>query len=127
MVPERSILKSEIALEHVFDYKPKEFTKDISAAAVDYVHGEDERGKDFLISDLAAQQSGVSKLEEERNRGLINDQVLEKLKEVQERAYKEAYDLGHQEGKELAFNEEKTNLSAKLRELDQLLLSIESL
>jgi flagellar assembly protein FliH len=124
---DKSILKSEVAAERVFDYKPKEFAKEVSAVAINFVQEENNRKNEFQISELVAQQSGVQLLEEEKSQGLINDQVLERLKEVQERAYKEAYDLGHQEGTAKAFADEKANLAAKLKALDELLLSIEAL
>ena len=85
---EKTIVKSEIAADKVFDYKPREFTMEVTAAAVDYVHDEEVRKSDFKISEHAAQQSGVTKLEDERSQGIIDEQVLIKLKEIQERAYK---------------------------------------
>jgi flagellar assembly protein FliH len=127
MALDKSILKSDIAAKSVFEYKPKEFSMDVSDAAVSYVHDEDARKSDFKISELAAQQSGVAKLEDERSQGIINEQVLEKLKDVQERAYKEAYDLGYQDGSEKAFQEEKAQLTDKLKKMDELISSLESM
>lgn len=123
---ETSILKSDQAVDKVFDYKPREFSLAIASEAVDYVHG--ASGKtDFVMSELAAQQSGVAKLEDQRGQEMINDQVLLKLKEVQEKAYKEAYDLGFQEGSERGFQQQKDDMAAKLKTLDALIASIESL
>lgn len=124
---EKNILKSKIAAEKAFDYKPKEFSLDVSSAAFHYVHDQDARKSDFVISDLAAQQSGVSRLEDQRSQELINEQVLQKLKEVQERAYKEAHDLGFQEGSQLGFKQQEAEMSEKLKNLNALLSSIESM
>lgn len=126
-VERTTILKSSVAADLAFDYKPKEFTKETAAAAVSYVHGEDQRKSDFRISEHAAHQSGVQKLEEEKSLGIINEQVLERLKEVQERAYKEAYDLGHMEGSEAGFQEQKNDMTAKIKTLDELIESVEKI
>lgn len=126
MAMESSILKSELAADKVFDYKPKEFTLPISSEAVDYVHDETKKN-DFVMSELAAQQSGVSKLQDELGQEMINEQVLLRLKEVQERAYKEAYDLGFQEGSERGFQQQRDEMATKIKTLDALLTSIESL
>lgn len=123
---ERSILKSELSADKVFDYKPREFALPISSEAVDYVHDETKKN-DFVMSDLAAHQSGVSKLQDELGQEMINDQVLAKLKEIQEKAYKEAYDLGFQEGSERGFQQHREEMVAKLKTLDGLLGSIESM
>jgi flagellar assembly protein FliH len=123
---ERSILKAELAAEKVFDYKPKEFTLATSSEAHDYVHDEAMKN-DFIMSELAAQQSGVSKLEDEQNQEMITEQVLHRLKDVQERAYKEAYDLGFKEGSERGFQQHRDDMVAKLKTLDDLLASVESM
>jgi flagellar assembly protein FliH len=128
MATDRNILKmSRSADQMIFDYHPKEFTMAVTGAAVDYVHDEIARKSDFQISDLAAQQSGVSKLENERSQILIDEQVLQRLKDVQEKAYKEAYALGHSDGAAAAFEESKAELIARLKSLDAMLTSIEVL
>ena len=127
MALEKSIVKSEVADDRVFAYKPREFKAHVTDAAVDFMQIDDRRKNDFKISELAAQQSGVSKLEEEKSQGLINEQVLEKLKEVQERAYKEAYDLGYLEGSEKGFQDFKNQLTERLHTIDTLLGSIEAI
>lgn len=121
------ILKNSNNEQMIFDYKPRALSKDIASSAVDFVHDEKHRQSDFVISEQAAQQSGVAKLENERSQKIIDTQVLEKLKEVQEKAYKEAYDLGLVEGEKKAFTDHKRILSDKMLALDQLILTIESL
>jgi len=124
---DKNILKSTLAAEKVFDYKPREFTIEVTKAAFSYVHDEKARQSDFVISELAAQQSGVSQLEDQRSQELINEQVLVKLQEVQERAYKEAYDLGFQEGNQRGFQQQQAEMAEKLKTLNSLLASIETL
>src|SRR5580692_2616042 len=98
MAMEKAILKSDTIGEAVYSYQPREISMEITGAAIDFVHDEKARQSEFQMSELVAQQSGVARLEDERSQGILNDLVLEKLKEVQERAYKEAYDLGREEG-----------------------------
>ena len=74
---EKTILKGETAGQLVFEYTPKEFSMDVSSAAVDYVHVEENRRKsDFKISEHAAHQSVFAKLEGDREQGIMNEQVL---------------------------------------------------
>src|SRR4051812_13940606 len=126
-VDKNSIRKGQTTGTMVFDYKPREFTMKLSAAAVDYVSSDESRKHDFRISELAAQQSGVSALEDERSQTIINEQVLVRLKDVEERGYKEAYELGYKEGFEKALQDHKAEIAMRLSGLDSLLASIESL
>lgn len=107
----------------VFDYKPRELNIETTQVAKDYVAQEDRN--EFKISELVAKQVGISKLESEANEDKINERVLERLKEIQEKAYKEGYDLGLIDGVEKAYQEEKVTLQERLSNLDQFLKTME--
>lgn len=127
MALEKSIIKAEVAEKTTFDFKPREIGTDVSVVARDFVEVDSFRSTDFKISELIAKQAGISQLESDAQKDKINAQVLEKLKEVQEGAYKEGHDLGLIEGTEKALQEAKNDLHERLKAMDTLLQNIETL
>lgn len=127
MALEKSIIKAAVAEKTTFDFKPREIGTETSMVARDFVEVDAFRSTDFKISELIAQQAGISQLESDAQQDKINAQVLEKLKEVQEQAYKEGHDLGLIEGTEKALQEAKSDLHERLKAMDSLLQNIESL
>jgi flagellar assembly protein FliH len=127
MALEKSIIKSAAAEKSTFEYKPRELGGQPSEVARNFVDVDAFRSSDFKISDLIAQQAGISQLEDDAQQGKINAVVLERLKEVEERAFEEGYELGLIEGTEKAFQEAKADLLAKLTMFENVLLRVEEL
>jgi flagellar assembly protein FliH len=127
MAMEKSIIKSSTAAKTTFEYKPRELGAEPSGIAKSFVNEDSFRSTDFKISELIAEQVGISQLESDAHQDKINSQVLEKLKEVQEQAYQEGYQLGLIEGTEKAFVESKANLLDRLQSLEKLLKRVEDL
>jgi flagellar assembly protein FliH len=127
MALEKPIIKATAAEKTTFDYKPREFGGSPSEVAQSYVDLDAFRSKDFKLSELIAQQAGISKLESNAHQDKINTQVLERLKEVEERGYKEGFELGLIEGTEKAFVEAKAELLQKLAMFEAVLKRIEEL
>jgi flagellar assembly protein FliH len=98
-----------------------------SQVAKSFVDEDAFRSADFKISELIAKQAGISQLENEAQQDKINNQVLERIQEIQEKAYKEGYELGLIEGTEKAFQEAKTELLLKMATFESLLKRIEEL
>jgi hypothetical protein len=115
MALEKPIIKAAQAQSSTFDYRPPEFALKTSLAAVNYVDKDSQRSPDFKISDLVAHQSGISQLESEAHQDQINNQVLARMHEVQEKAYEEGYEIGLIDGTEKAFQEAKAGLVIKLK------------
>lgn len=127
MAVDRNVVKNMNQVgQMVFEYKPRELNIETSQAAKDYVGSDGQRSPDFKISDLVSKQAGISKLESEAHEGEINERVLARMKEIEERAYKEGYELGLIDGRDKAFEEEKVNLAARLNSMDELLGQIEN-
>ncbi|MBX3023125.1 MAG: hypothetical protein KF799_15725 [Bdellovibrionales bacterium] len=124
---EKSIIKANAAGSSTFEYKARELTKEISTVARSFVDQDAFRSPDFKISELVAKQVGISQLENDAQQDKINAQVLERLKEVQEKAYKEGYELGLIEGTEKAFQENKIALLDKLKVMEGQLKRMEDL
>ncbi|MGZ3721475.1 MAG: FliH/SctL family protein [Bdellovibrionales bacterium] len=127
MALEKPIIKADVAITSTFDYKPKEFSGGASKIARSYVDEDAFRSPDFKISELVAKQAGISQLESDAHQDKINNQVLARLSEVQEQAYKEGYELGLIEGTEKAFQEAKAALLDKMATFEALLKRIEEL
>lgn len=127
MALEKPIIKATVASTTTFEYKPREFGMAPSQVARNFVDEDAFRSSDFKISELIAEQAGISRLESDAQQDKLNAQVLEKLKEVQEQAYGEGYQLGLIEGTEKAFQESKADLVDRLKALETLLKRVEDL
>lgn len=124
---EKSIIKAAHAGASTFDYKARELNTEITPIARDFVATDSFRSPDFKISDLVAQQVGISRLESDALQDKINAQVLERLKELQEKAYQEGYELGLIEGTEKSFKENQAALTERLQLMEAQLKRIEEL
>lgn len=127
MAGERSIIKADQAAAATFDYKAREISVGVSDPARQYVHQGSIRSPDFKISELIANQAGISQMESEALQDKINSQVLDRLKEVQEKGYREGYELGLLDGSEKAFQENKKELMQGLEMVEKLLKRLEVL
>ena len=72
-------------------------------------------------------QTGVDVVEQGTQEELVEVAALEKLKEIQEAAYTEAYKLGLEEGRKEAYQHVSAELTERMATLDQLLLSIKEM
>ena len=59
-----------------------------------YLEKKKEKGSDFRMSDVIKVQTGIQKIETHMSEEDIENRVLARLKEVQETAFQEAYQLG---------------------------------
>jgi len=124
MALEKPIIKADIAQTSTFDYKPREIAMAASGMAKAFVH---EHINDFKISELVAQQAGISQLALDAQQDLINSQVLARLAEVQEKSYTEGYEVGLIEGTEKAFQEAKANLLERMTAMENMLKQMEEM
>lgn len=126
MSSERNIIKADIASTSTFDYKAKEISLEASDMARSYVSEPSFRSTDFKISELIARQTMISQLENSAHEDKINAQVMERLKQIEERAYKEGHELGRIEGTEKAFQAASAELIEKMHLLEGLLKKVEN-
>ena len=124
---DKAIIKSAKATATTFEFKPRELAAGASKVARSFVNEDAFISTDFQISRLIADQAGISKLEDSNQRDKINAQVLEQLKEVQEKAYQEGYELGQIEGTEKAFQEGKESLVQRMKAMEAMLKRFEDL
>lgn len=123
----KEVFKKADTFNIVYDYTPKQFPQIVNEDAEDFVKGHDGKSTDFQISDLVAEQSGVAKLQKQGLEEEVEAQALERLKEVEESAYKEAYDLGLVEGTEKAFEEKREEFQSRLEQIDSLIQDFEQM
>lgn len=122
----RSILKSETTSEVVLDFVPQNFNLGTPEQAMEYLR-QKEHGSDFRMNDVLRVQTGVEQIEDSSEELRIEEKSLEKLKEIQEAAYAEAFELGLDEGRKQAFEKTAKEIEVRLNELDTHLLNIKSM
>lgn len=127
MALEKPIIKAQTASTSTFEYKPKELSLGATDSAKTFVHDDSFKSKDFKISELVAQQAGISQLESDAHQDKINALVLARLAEVQEKSYEQGFDLGLIEGTEKAFKEAQAALLERTAAFEALLKRIEEL
>jgi flagellar assembly protein FliH len=120
----RAVLPKIAAKEVVLEYVPKKFELGTPKQAMEYLE-QKARGSDFRLNETVRIQTGIDEIEKASEEEKIEVRALELLKEVQESAYKEAYDLGLSEGREEAFTKFSREIEEKLGNLETLLKSLE--
>lgn len=120
------VLPKDAAAVKVLDYKPTHFNLGTPNQALDYLK-EKSRGSDFRMNDTIRVQTGIDQLEKESEAERVEKATLEKLKEVQEDAYQQAYELGREEGHKDAFDKMSSDINRRLQDLDQLLSTVGNL
>ena len=102
-------------------YQPKTIKRGSTEEAKEYVEREQNPGQDFNISPIVAEASGIADLKRKKMDEKIEAGVLGRIKEIQEDAYRKAYELGLKEGTEKAFNDANERLDERLSKLDGVL------
>lgn len=118
----KAVLKKITAEKKVLEYIPQKFELGTPNQALSYLE-EKKHGSDFRMNDVIRVQTGVDQIEETDMVRAIEERAIEKLKEIQEDAYKAGYQLGLDEGRKKAFEDNAKNIDEHLSELDKLLSS----
>ncbi|MES3039297.1 MAG: FliH/SctL family protein [Bdellovibrionota bacterium] len=121
--PVSGVLKKDTAEERVLKHTPLTFEAGSMRVIQTYQTGQ-KAGSDFRMTDIVKEQTGVKKVEEQNIDEIVQVRLLEKLAEVQEAAYQEAYNLGLEEGTKKAFVEMTRQIEAGLDEFQQLIQKI---
>lgn len=122
-----NIIKEDKSDDIVFDYHPKTFPVVFSSEASGFMSSQEGQTSDFKISELVAAQTGIADMQRRGVEDKIEELALHRIKDIEEKAYKEAYDLGLIEGSEQAFAEKKQDLEGRLQRLDDLLLMFDNI
>jgi flagellar assembly protein FliH len=117
-------VKAIHAHKTVFEFVPPKFELGTPQQAEDYLKSK-AQGQDFRMSDVIRIQTGVKDIEANSFEEQIELRTLEKLKQIQEAAYQEAYELGLQEGRQEAFTNSTEEINKKLIHFSGLITNIE--
>jgi flagellar assembly protein FliH len=123
----KEIIKANLASKKVLEYEPPKLEFGTPEVALQYLQDRQSRPNDFRMSDVIRVQTGVDGIEARSLEETVEAKVLERLREVQEPAYQEAYQLGLDEGKKEAFNQASSEIEMRLKQLDVLIQSITQL
>ena len=119
------VLKADIARTSVLDYKPPKFELGTPEPAKKYIElKQTKTSSGFRMNDAIRIQTGVAQIEAESLEETVDVRVLEKLKEVQENAYQEAYQLGLEEGRKQAFEQATLEIEASLQKMESIVTSL---
>ena len=125
----RLISDSEAAQQGVLEFRPKPLGGGLQRAARDYIQrtAASETTSPFILNPLIADQVGVADIERREIERKLELSTLERLKTLEESAYKEAFELGKEEGKQQAYGEASKEIQAFLEQMKTLLESIKNL
>ncbi len=123
----KAVLKSDMVPKKVLEYVPPKLEMGTPEQAQSYLEGRRAKANDFRMSDVIRVQTGVEKIEASNVEEDVERKVLERLQQVQENAYQEAYQLGLDEGRHEAFERTSKEINSRLNEMDQLFSSIRNL
>lgn len=122
------ILSKDDANTRVVEFSPQEFPQRMSQAAVEFVRFQNTlENPEFKIDRVVSITTGIHDLEKVSLSERVEIEALERLKQLQEEAYQQGYDLGRDEGQESAYIETKEMLTQRLSKIDEMIVSLESL
>lgn len=123
------IIKQENADLVALEFAPQKFPVVMPQAASGFVRGGSagDVASSFKLNELIASQIGVAEREKRKVEERVEQMAIEKMQEIQESAYREAYDIGRAEGKQKAFDEFREDILARVAQLDELCLTITQL
>jgi len=121
----KTVIAKEEAEFVVVAHAPKKFPFVISPVAREFVaNSEQADAPNFQIDPKVAKQTGIAELQRLSIEQQVERLALERVQSIQENAYREAYQLGLDEGRERAFSENKLEFEKRLKDLDGLIDSI---
>jgi flagellar assembly protein FliH len=121
----KTVLKADIAKQKILEFAPRKFELQTPAPALEYL--ERKKSSNFRMNDAIRVQTGVEQIEASGIEEQIENRVLERLQDVQETAYREAYQLGLDEGRKEAFKKAAEEIDQRLAAFETLIQSITSM
>lgn len=119
-------INADQAEVRVLQYEPPRFDLGIPGVALEAMD-QKKKSSGFHMSEIIRKQTGIKQLEAQSYADEVERKAMERLKDIQEGAYKEAYDFGLDEGRKEAFRNAAVDIENRLAELDQLLGEIGTL
>ncbi len=123
----KAVVKADVAERTVVNFEAPKISIGTPEAALDYLRRARQMETEFRMADTLKVQTGISDIEQNSMEEMIELRTIERLKDVQESAYKEAYELGLVEGKQEAFQNASSEIQRRLDVLDNMLKAIGNL
>lgn len=120
-------LSEQNPLQGVLEYVPKKFETGLLAPAAEFLDMKKRMENDFRMAEAIRIQTGVNKIEALSVETEVEQKTIDKLKEVQEAAYQEAYALGLEEGRKEAFQSTQKEINYNLQNFAILMQNIEGI
>lgn len=118
----KTVLSKEEADRVAVAYSPRKFPTVITPAASQFVAFQAEQEEpSFRIDRIVAEQTGVAELEKISIEEKVEREALARLKDLQEQAYQQAYQLGLDEGRQKAFEHRGAEIEEKLAHFKKIL------
>jgi flagellar assembly protein FliH len=114
----KSVMKSQDLETGILDYIPRAINLDVPLQALSFLKDQkDDDSPQFTLSQMVSDQTGLSELEKKSFQEKVEAGVLQTLKEVEEKAYAQAYALGMADGEKKAFSESNLEIKTALEKL----------
>jgi flagellar assembly protein FliH len=121
------VLSKDEAEKTVVKYIPQKFPFEVPQPATEFNQMQEARPTAFRMNEIIAARTGIADKQKQEKEELAELMALEKLKEIQETAYKEAHDLGMVEGRKEAFAKYENEIIEGVQNLNELISSISKL
>ena len=122
-----NIIKKQQTDIRVVDYNPQKFPVSVPAQAQSFVKYYEGKESTFRLNELIAEQTGVKSAQKKILEDHVQVLVLKGLKDVEEKAYREAYELGLDVGRKEAYDTYLNEYKELLGHLDDLVAKLGNL
>ena len=122
----KTVLSKEKAESVAIDYQPMSIGSSVSPQALEYIKKTKTRGH-FRVDKIISEYVGIDELEKQSREKEIAESSIKLAQEIQEKAYEEAYNLGLQEGKDCAYEDEKSRINSELEHIRALIEEIKKI
>lgn len=111
----------------VLSFVPQKITLEVSSEAISYLKQKAEKKNDFRMNESIRVQTGVNKIEARTVEEEVESKILERLKQIQETAYQEAYLLGLNEGRREGYKNKLSEIDGSIGKFEELIVKISNL
>lgn len=109
----------------VVDYKPRAFELNNETSIQAYSDGKKKQSS-FVMNDVVKKISGIEDIEKQAEEERVEQQILDRMVSVQEDAYKQAYELGREEGFRAAVEERRLEIEQSILKFREITESLEA-
>ena len=113
------VIKAEGVDDVALDHKAQDIRTGFTKELLSFEKSQEKAVVDFKMDPLLSQMTGHASIRDEKIKTEVEKLALDKLKEIEEKAYKEAYDLGIKEGREQGIKNAQEMIEDKIFQLEK--------